>query len=189
MPQIKEYKDIVQPGKVFTAIDVETTGLDSFYHKIVEIACVRYIDGKAVDSYSSLINPGRDIPDEAFKISGISNDMVADKPFFSEVCGDFLKFISGSVLVAHNVQFDLGFINSALAAAGSTYLANDYIDTLDMARKAWPGRNSYALQALAADFRINVNAAHRAEDDSRVCMEVFYLANKIFNPGGQISLF
>lgn len=189
MSQIKEYKNIVQPGKLFTAIDVETTGLDNFHHKIVEIACVRYCDGKAVDSYSSLVNPGRDIPEEAFRISGISDEMVADKPFFAEIYKDFLDFIGDSLLVAHNVQFDLGFINSALATCGNSYLSNDYIDTLDMARKAWPGRRSCALQKLASDFSLEVNAAHRAEDDARVCMKVFYLCNKVFNPGGQISLF
>jgi DNA polymerase III subunit epsilon len=189
MSQLKDYKDIVHPGRVFTAIDVETTGLDSFYHKIVEIACVRYSDGKAVDSYSSLVNPGRDIPEEAFKISGISNEMVADQPPFSEIHEKFLDFIQDAVLVAHNVQFDLGFINSALAACGHSYLTNDYIDTLDMARRAWPGRRSYALQVLARDFSVEVNAAHRAADDARVCMEIFYLANRVFNPGGQISLF
>ena len=187
--QILEYKNIIKADTILTAIDVETTGLDNFYHKIIELACVKYKNGKEIDKLSLLLDPERDIPEDATKINGITNDMVAGKPKFAEIADSFISFINGAVIVAHNARFDLGFINGALVRADKPGLDSRYVDTLDMARKAFPGRVSYSLQNLAADFNIAVTAAHRAEDDSRVCMELFYRCDRIFNPGGQISLF
>lgn len=189
MSQIKNYKDIVQPGKIFVAFDVETTGLDNFYHNIVELSAVKYIDHQEVGVFSTLIDPERDIPEEASNISGITDNMVFGKPKFRDIADEFLEFIKGAVLIAHNAQFDLGFINSSLALMEKTALTNKYVDTLDMTRKTYSGLKSYALQKLAVYFEIKVTAAHRAEDDARVCMELFYICNRKNNPGSQISLF
>jgi DNA polymerase III subunit epsilon len=189
MPQIRDYRNIDRSSRVFCAIDVETTGLDAFSNSLVELSCIKYINCTKSDLFTSLIDPGREIPEEAVSISGITNEMVKGQPVFGAIAERFLAFIGKATLVAHNAQFDLGFINNALASEGHSYLANDYIDTLDMARKAFPGKSSYALQALAAEFGIEVNAAHRAEDDARVCMDLFFICDKVFNPGGQISLF
>lgn len=189
MAQIKDYKNIVKADVVFTAIDVETTGLDKFSNKIIELACVKYCDSKEIGVFSTLIDPNQEISPDASKVNGITNDMVSGKPSFESISKDFISFIADTILVAHNIQFDLGFINSALINCGLTVIGNKYIDTLDMSRRAFPGRQSHALQNLAAELEINVTAAHRAEDDSRVCMDLFYKCNKVFNPEGQISLF
>ncbi|MBN1648843.1 MAG: 3'-5' exonuclease [Spirochaetales bacterium] len=189
MPQIRDYKNLDRNRSVFLAIDVETTGLDPFTNRIIEIACIKYLNGKKTDGFSTLVFPEVPIPEDAARISGITEEMVKGSPLFSEIAGTLLEFLGTGILVAHNALFDIGFINNSLARSGFSFLEHDYIDTIDMAHKAFPGKKSYALQALAAELNIPVNAAHRAGDDARVCMDLFFRCDEIFNPGGQISLF
>jgi len=93
------------------------------------------------------------------------------------------------VLIAHNAKFDTGFVNRNMARLGMGLLKHDVIDTLRMAQRAYPGRKSYSLQNLAKDLGIVSLEAHRAQDDARVCIELFALCLSQLNPGGQTSLF
>ncbi|HTH12771.1 MAG TPA: 3'-5' exonuclease, partial [Spirochaetia bacterium] len=116
-------------------------------------------------------------------------EMLAGKPTIREELPKFLEFVRGTVLVAHNAAFDLGFIRSAMSRQGLGLLANDFVDTRVMAQKAYPGRPNYKLQSLALDLGVKALEAHRAEDDARVCLEVFEACLKKLNPGGQTSFF
>lgn len=189
MKERQDYESLQNPDLVFVAFDLETTGLSPQLDLIVEIGAVKYIDGREVAKYGVLVNPGRPMPPGASAVNGITDDMLADKPAITEVLPEFLAFIKDAVLVAHNATFDLGFIRSAMARQGLGQLPNDFVDTRIMAQKAFPGRPNYKLQSMAVDLGVKALEAHRAEDDARVCLEVFLACLKQLNPGGQTSFF
>jgi len=118
------------------------------------------------------------MPEEAGKVNGITDEMLKDKPLIAAVFPDFFDFIGTGVLVAHNAPFDINYINAELKRIGKSPLGNKVVDTRIFAKEVFPGLSSYALQDLAVQFGITALEAHRAEDDARVCMELF---DKILN--------
>ena len=163
-------------GAVFVAFDLETTGLTPGLDQIVEIGAVKFDKKGLIARFSTLINPGIPMPAEAGKVNNITDEMLAGKPHIGEVLPDFLRFIENSTIVAHNAPFDCGFINEKLKKSDISpfsALPNPQICTLVFSRQAFPGLRSYSLQNLAADLRIPAMDAHRAEDDARLCMEIF----------------
>lgn len=156
----------------FTVFDLETTGLSNRTDRIVEIGAVRYSNGSVTDSLNERINPGIPIPSKASSIHGIYDQDIVGKPFIEEVLPSFLRFIEGSILVAHNTSFDTGFIRKALGRASIVVPEIQVLDTIALAKFVWPGRKSYSLQNLAKFLEIDVKRAHSAEDDSRVCLEI-----------------
>jgi len=162
---VKAYSE----GAVFVAFDLETTGLDPRGDRIAEIGAVKFDKDGLIARFSTLVNPGIPMPPEAGRVNNISDEMLAGKPGLDEVMPDFMRFIKGAVLVAHNAAFDCGFINAKLDAP----LPNPVVDTLVVSRGLFPGLQSYSLQNLAASLGISAHSAHRAEDDARLCMEIF----------------
>ena len=159
-------------------LDIETTGLSFLEgHKIVEIGCVELLNnfpsGKTWQRY---INPERSMPEEAFKIHGLSNELLSDKPVFSEIIDDFLNFIKDSDLIIHNSKFDLPFINYELETNRSKALDpnnNNVIDTLNLARKMHPGQ-SVSLDALRRRYNISIDREnHGALLDAKILAEVY----------------
>ena len=143
----------------FIAFDTETTGLDAARGIIAR--------------YNVLINPQMPMPEEAGKVNGITDAMLKDKPVIAAIFPDFLEFIGTGILVAHNAPFDINYVNTELARAEKPLLTNKVVDTRIFAKEVFPGLSSYALQDLAVQFGITALEAHRAEDDARVCMELF----------------
>lgn len=172
----------------FVAFDFETTGLYPRNDEIVEIGAVRFRGGEVLAEYSELVNPGREIPLEAQRISGIDDAMVAGKPLLSALLPGFLEFLGDSVLMAHNAGFDLGFLRAAIEKSGGGSLNNLVIDTQQLAKKAFPGQKSYSLQSLAGVLKFPPNQAHRALDDSVMCMRLFLAACDSMSFMGSISL-
>ncbi len=189
MRERTDYESLQNPDTLFVAFDLETTGLSPQYDRIVEIGAVRFRDGKEERRFSALIHPGLKMPSGATSVNGITDAMLEGKPSLEVVFPEFLEFIANGILIAHNASFDLGFVAAALRKQSRPVLANDYVDTRPMAMRAWPGRGNYKLQSLAVDLGIRSLEAHRAEDDARVCMEVFLAGLKKLNPGGQTSFF
>lgn len=157
----------------FIAFDTETTGLDAAVGKIVEIGGVKFDRRGIIARYNVLINPQMPMPEEAGKVNGITDAMLKDKPVIAAVFPDFLEFIGTGILVAHNAPFDINYVNTELARAEKPLLTNKVVDTRIFAKEVFPGLSSYALQDLAVQFGITALEAHRAEDDARVCMELF----------------
>jgi len=189
MKERQDYESLQNPDLVFVAFDLETTGLSPQLDRIVEIGAVRFVDGRETGRYGTLVNPEMPMPPGAAAVNGITDAMLAGQRSIREVLPEFLAFIEGAVLVAHNATFDLGFVNSAMGRLGKGRLANEFVDTRGMAQKAFPGRSNYKLQSLALDLGVKAVEAHRAVDDARVCLEVFQAALKQLNPGGQASFF
>lgn len=164
---------LLEDGGVFTAFDTETTGLHPEENNVIEIGAVKFdIDG-ILDKFEILINPACHIPEEVTKVNHITDSMVADSPTIEKVLPDFIKFIDTSILVAHNANFDLNFINAELLRCNMPVMRNKTVDTLNLARWSYPMLGKYNLQFLAQKFSIGVENAHRADDDARVCMEFF----------------
>lgn len=157
-------------------LDTETTGLDPLSgHKIIEIGCVElynYIPtGK---TYQQYVNPKRPVPQEAFAVHGLSEDFLKPFPTFVDIYKGFIAFIGSSPLVIHNAAFDIKFINAELGAVGWGALSNSIIDTLDMARKRFPGSPAN-LDALCKKFQINNThrQKHGALLDAEILAEVY----------------
>lgn len=158
-------------------LDTETTGLDpGSGHRLVEIGCLELVNhvptGRIFQSY---VNPERDMPEEAFKIHGLSAEFLARQPLFAAVVEDFLTFIGEAPLVIHNAVFDLGFLNAELARLGRLALLEERaIDTVALARRKFPGSPAN-LDALCRRFNID-NAArdlHGALLDAQLLAEVY----------------
>lgn len=158
-------------------LDTETTGL-SFKegHKIVEIACIETKDLISTGRvFHKLINPKRDVPDEAFKIHGFSKEFLTDKESFEEVADEFLKFTENKKIIIHNAPFDLGFINSELNLLKKKIIEkDDVIDSLEIARNKFPG-TSNSLDALCKKFNIDLSrrTKHNALLDCELLREVY----------------
>ncbi len=157
-------------------LDTETTGLSpKSGDKIVEIGCVELINhipsGK---HYHIYLNPERDMPEEAFRIHGISSEFLADKPIFYSEYQKFMEFIANSTLIIHNAPFDLGFLNAELKNCSQKPITNKIIDTVQLARKIHPGAR-VSLDALCKHY--NISNAHRklhgALLDSEILAEVY----------------
>lgn len=160
-------------GTAFTAFDTETTGLEPRACRVVELGGIRFDSRGIASRFNTLINPGVPMPSEVTKINGITDAMLSGQPRPDAAIPDFLRFAGDTVLVAHNAPFDVSFINEELARLGKSALKNRVVDTRAFARDMFPGLPNYKLQDLAAHFGIKAIDAHRAEDDARVCMELF----------------
>lgn len=160
--------------------DTETTGFNPEEgHKLIEIGAVEIINGLPTGkSYHQFINPEREIPEEATRVHGITDDRVAEEPIFKYIADDFLEFIGDAPLVAHNANFDMSFINYELMAIGYPALTNEVIDTLAIAKKKFPGQQAN-LDALCRRFNIDLSARtyHGALLDSELLAEVYLELN------------
>lgn len=161
----------------FCAFDFETTGLYPPGDRIVEIGAVKFQLGQEPQEFGTLVNPQREIGSGASEVSGITNEMVATAPVIGDVLPNFLDFLHGTVLIAHNAMFDMGFLRAALQDVygnqGVQKVTNPILDTQKLAKWAFTGQKSYALQALAQMLGLPPNQAHRAVDDSIMCMKLF----------------
>jgi DNA polymerase-3 subunit epsilon len=165
----------------WVAFDTETSGRYPIESEICEIAAVKWtsVGGQPneLESFTSLIKPIKPMSAEVIKIHGITNAMVADAPSLSEVLPKFLKFISGSVLLAHHAQFDLGFVANALEDCSLELPKTPTICTSLLAQGNVPETANHRLQTLVPFFGVDPGQAHRALDDARACLGV---ALKIF---------
>lgn len=159
----------------YVIFDVETTGMKpEDGHAVVELAAQRVRDKKVVDTFSSLVNPGKKMDAEAVAIHGITNEMVQrmGRPLI-EVIPAFMLFCTGATLVAHNIRFDLSFVNNHLKQLGLPALANETLDTIALAKQKVV-LASYSLSYLAKHFNIPQPQAHRAMADVEVTRELLF---------------
>ena len=158
-------------------LDTETTGL-SFKdgHRIVEIACIETKELIPTGSvFHKLINPKRDVPNEAFKIHGFSEEFLSTKKTFDKIADEFLKFIEGKKIIIHNASFDLSFLNGELDLLKKMQIKNRFvIDSLEVARNKYPG-TSNSLDALCKKFNIDLSkrTKHNALLDCELLREVY----------------
>lgn len=163
--------------QTFVVFDLETTGLDFMNNGITEIGAVKLVGGKLTEQFTSLIKPDYRITEENFNITGISEEMVKDAPKVSTVLPDFMKFIEGAVLVAHNADFDMKFLKR-FAGAEDYEIKNQVIDSVEVARGTLPQLRRHDLHTLAEHFGV-VFHHHRALSDAYATAEIFIELMKI----------
>ena len=156
----------------FVVVDTETTGTSARNNRIIEIAAVKVVGGEVVDEFSQLIHPGQLIPSYITRLTQITNGMVYGMPNADEVLPLFTDFLGSGILVAHNLSFDMGFINAELDRAGLPPIDNTSLCTLRLARRLLKGLRSKGLSALAAFYGIKVVGRHRALGDARATAHV-----------------
>ena len=163
--------------ETYVVFDLETTGIDLMTNGITEIGAVKLVGGVAKEQFTTLVKPDYPISDEIVKLTGITPEMVANAPKIGTVLPDFMKFIDGAVLVAHNAEFDTRFIKRF--AAGEDYeVKNRVMDTLEMSRKYLPQLRKNGLGVLAEYFGV-VFHHHRALSDAYATAEIFVELMKI----------
>ncbi|MBR2337521.1 MAG: 3'-5' exoribonuclease [Clostridia bacterium] len=152
-------------GKTFVVLDIETTGVHyTEGDKITEIGAVRIVDGKIVDKFQTLVNPGVKISQEITNLTGIDDEMVKDAPSFDKVVPDLFKYVDGAYIVAHNIEFDYKFIKFMSKETGYVF-KNEGIDTLAFSREVLKGMKNYKLNTVCGYFGIEF-LHHRALSDA-----------------------
>lgn len=177
-------KSLVAFPSDFTVVDLETTGLSPYYDDIIEISCIRVRNLKAIDSFSSLVNPGYEIDEYITDLTGITNEMLSPAPAISAVLPDALSFIGSDIVVAHNAHFDVNFLYDASERLGISF-SNDLIDTMRLSRKMFPSLDHHRLCDMAAYFSIPVEVSHRALAD---CETTLCLYNHLLEIAGAENL-
>lgn len=171
-------------------LDTETTGLDPRSgHKIVEIGCIEIVNKLKTGNFLHFyINPERDVPEESFKIHGISTSFLKDKPKFREIAHEFVAFIGDSDLVIHNAAFDLKFLNYELELISlQPILSNKIIDTIALARKKFPGSPAN-LNALCKRFNISLKERNQNGHGALLDSELLYGVYVCLEEGMQSEL-
>ena len=157
---------------VYCVLDLETTGFSATTEKITEVGIMKYKNGKVIDEFSTFVNPEKHIPQRVTEVTKITDDMVKDAPTIKEVFPKILEFIEGSVIVAHNAGFDVGFLKQNAKRLGYEF-DYTYIDTLSLAKDLFPEFKKYKLGKIAENLGIKVEVAHRALDDVDTTVKVF----------------
>ena len=162
------------PSEVpFAFLDVETTGLDSSQgDRICEIAVIKTVNDAVVNEFSTLVNPGRSIPQSAVSVHGITDLMVRRAPFFRDIARDLLGFITDAVIVAHNAKFDLGFLTMELGNLRLTLPESNVIDTLGIARRYYTFPSN-SLGQIAKYIGLPAENEHRALADVLTTRDIF----------------
>lgn len=158
----------------FVVFDLETTGAKAPPCRIIEIGAYLVKGGLVVDEFHSLVNPGESVPPFISALTGISSEMVRAAPAFAEVVHGFLDFIGDSVLVAHNAQFDMAFLNYEVGKVFEDYrIGNPSLCTVHLSRKLLPLVENHKLKTLANYFSVELINHHRAGPDAKATAEVF----------------
>ncbi len=156
----------------FAIIDIESSGGNPKRDRIIDIAIYLHDGQKIIDSFSSLVNPETSISPFITKLTGISNNMVANAPLFHEIARNIVDITSDAVFVAHNVDFDYAYLKNEFKRLGFNYL-RPKLCTINLSRRILPGHTSYGLDTLCRELKIPVSDRHRADGDARATTLLF----------------
>ncbi|MBI2899362.1 MAG: 3'-5' exonuclease [Planctomycetes bacterium] len=171
----------------FVVIDVETTGLDPAQgDRVCEVGAIKIQAGRELGRFESLVNPERDIPEPARAKNRITDEMVREAPTFAAIAPKLRPFLAGTVFVAQNAEFDLGFVNAEFVRAGMGKLTIPAADTIPLARRVRPGLPRYNLDTLAHHFGLKFNSRHRSIGDCEVTVRVFLECLKALRQRGEV---
>ena len=170
----------------YVCVDIETTGLSKDKDSIVEIGAIKVVDGKKKEVFEQLINPERKMPSGAMMVTGITDDMLEDKPTIEQVMPKFVTFCQGYPLLGHNVSFDYGFLKTNAARLKLNWSAS-CMDTLKIAKKYLPQLPSRKLEYLCDYFDIIDEHHHRAMNDAQITIALYQiLAERFYQEGSSV---
>lgn len=157
---------LIQDVGDYTVVDIETTSLDSFHGEILEISAIKVRNKKEIDNFSELIKTNEEIGYFTTNLTGITNEMMLKEgKELEEVLQNFKAFLGNDIIVGHNVNFDINFLYNNMEEHIDTYLSNDYVDTLRIARKVLPNLRHHKLDGLITYFHLTKRNEHRALND------------------------
>ena len=172
----------------YVVFDLETTGFSSEYDRIIEIGAVKYQNRRRVDSFSCFVNPEIPIPFRIEKLTGINDSMVIDAETIETVLPKFIDFCEGAVLVAHNADFDSGFIKTKAKQIMGVDKKYTVVDTVALARALLPQLNRYKLDTVAKAVGVSLENHHRAVDDAECCAGIFLRFMTMMEERGIVNL-
>jgi DNA polymerase-3 subunit alpha (Gram-positive type) len=156
----------------YIVFDVETTGLSAKTERIIEIGAVKIVNGEVVDRFSEFINPGVSLKPEIVNLTGITDEMLRDKPDEGVIIPKFIDFIEDGVLVAHNAKFDMSFLYSASERLKFD-IKNPYLDTLEISRRIFTNLKKHKLDMVAKETGVVLEGHHRAVNDAEALYKIF----------------
>jgi DNA polymerase-3 subunit epsilon len=165
------------PEQDYVVVDIETTGAWSSGDRVTEIGAVKVRNHQVVDEWHSLVNPQRPIPAKIVELTGITNHMVRDAPVFHEIADSFMAFMGDGIFVAHNVNFDYGFLSYEYERLERRFRFPKLCTCVGM-RRRYPGHKSYGLGKLCSIYGIELEDHHRALCDARAAARLLNLINK-----------
>lgn len=175
---VDDLSSVVQSSKnqnlldKYVIFDLETTGLNREYNKIIEIGAVKVKNGEIIDRFSTFINPHEKLTKEIINLTNITDDMLEDAPEEREMLPKFFEFFEDSVLVAHNAKFDMGFIKK-WAERNNRVVENTVLDTVGLSRTIFPEMTKHTLNVIAKKLDISLENHHRAVDDAEATANIF----------------
>ena len=172
-------------------LDIETSGLDyKEGHRVIEIGCIELNQKEVGAHFHQYINPLKTLTEENMKIHGITNEFLEDKPLFEDVADDFLSFIQDSFIIAHNANFDVGFLNHELEKISKPTIDQDrVVDTVVIARNRFPGQQ-VNLDALVKKLKVNSlidREFHGALKDAKILTDVYLELQGVNQMGLQLE--
>lgn len=186
---------LIANPKNFVVVDIETTGFSTVWDSIIEVAAIRCVNEEEVEIFTSLIQPPK-ISDDEFvtpyieKLTGITNEMLNDAPSIEAVLPDLYDFIGSSVIVGHNVNFDINFLYDNFMKYLDRPLKNDFIDTMRLSRRLFPDAPHHRLSDLCSRYSIDYSHAHRSLIDCRLTLKCYQnLIHDIKNSFGDMDSF
>lgn len=175
-------------SQTYCALDLETTGVNPYRDKIIEIGIVKFaLHSNRQETYHTLVNPEKPVSQASFDVHGIHDDELVDKPVYKNIAQEVISFIGDSWLVIQNPQFDLSFLQVEHRALGLPVIQNYSFDTVTLSRRAFPFLENHKLDTVAAHLGIR-RTFHRALDDALSCQEIFCRALKKIDQSSSISL-
>lgn len=159
--------------QTYIAVDTETTGLDFDFCDIIEIGAIKVVDGENTESFNSLINIGYHLDPFITELTDITDEMLQSAPSISEVIESFEAFIGDEIILAHNASFDMNFLYVAFERVLGKPLKNDYVDTLRVARRAFPDMQHRRLPDLCERMDVVNEEEHRALTDTAAMVECY----------------
>ncbi|MFC7439732.1 PolC-type DNA polymerase III [Laceyella putida] len=174
VPMVMNPEDRVLADDTYVVFDVETTGLSAVHDVIIELAAVKVKNGEIIDKFSEFANPHRKLSQQIIELTHITDDMLTDAPEIDDVIARFLQFIQGSVLVAHNARFDMGFLQEAVKRIGEKPVTNPVLDTLELARFLYPTLRNHRLNTLADKLGVKLEQHHRAIYDAETTGHILW---------------
>lgn len=165
----------------FSFLDLETTGTSPTYGRIIDIGIIRVENGKVVSEYNQLVNPERGVDPFISQMTGITPEMLDSAPTFSEIRKEVLEIIADSVIVAHNVRFDYGFLKNEFKRFDISFSSKHFC-SIKLARQLFPNLRYYNLDSIIENFGITCKTRHRAYDDAKVIWDFYSYAQKTVDP-------
>lgn len=173
-------KNLFELPETYVVIDIETTGLSPKYDEIIELSAVKVSKHEIIEDFSTLVKPesvyidddGSEYYVDEFitNLTGITNDMLEKAPLFADVADKFLSFVGDSIVIGHNINFDINFIYDNVLDYIGIEFSNDYCDLLRISRKLFPNFRNHKLSTLSQEFGIKQHQAHRGLND---CLTTF----------------